>query len=195
MERPRLRDAQREFTRQLLMEVAIEVFEAVGYANATVEDIAKAARATRATFYQYFDSKRDIIAAIVERMRVEGTAMLSSLLDQQPLTRESVHRWLTDVAAYYAANRALMRATLEATAGDRDLSARTATAQQGFIALLAEHLADVPGQSAEVRATLLEAQREAVMQWWIIRGWPIDGDGVIEQLTDSWSQALGAPPE
>ena len=55
-------------------------------------------------------------------------------------------------------------------------------------------MAPTPGRSAHVRAALLEAQRDAIMRWWIIKGWPIDGDAVIEELTDLWADALGAEP-
>ncbi len=45
--RPRLRAAQKEMTRRLLVKTALELFEAKGYAATTIDDIANAAGTTQ----------------------------------------------------------------------------------------------------------------------------------------------------
>src|ERR1700756_4261765 len=54
---PSLREAQKEFTRQRLLDAAEELFESVGYRSATIEEIANRAGANRATFYLHFQGK------------------------------------------------------------------------------------------------------------------------------------------
>ncbi|MFD0474935.1 TetR family transcriptional regulator [Nonomuraea thailandensis] len=46
----RLREAQKEMTRKLLLDSGVELFVSKGYAATTVDDIASAAGTTRVTF-------------------------------------------------------------------------------------------------------------------------------------------------
>jgi AcrR family transcriptional regulator len=59
--------------RAQILDVAKQVFATRGYHEANVEHICKAARIGRGTLYQYFDNKRDVLLAVVNRMceRVE----------------------------------------------------------------------------------------------------------------------------
>src|SRR3989442_1789694 len=59
-----LREAQRELTRQRLLDAASQVFQEKGYENTTVEAIVAAAKVSRATFYLHFDSKADVMKVL-----------------------------------------------------------------------------------------------------------------------------------
>jgi AcrR family transcriptional regulator len=62
--RPRLdRDARRE----LILDVAAEVFLEEGFANASMSTIAARLGGSKGTLYNYFKSKNDLFAAYVER--------------------------------------------------------------------------------------------------------------------------------
>ena len=190
--RPPLREAQREFTRRLLTEVALEVFERDGYANATVDEIVKAANATRATFYQYFSSKREVIGALLATMNEDGAALFVRAFElEAPPTRATVRRWLEDGAAWYARNRGAIKAVRDAAAEHPELTDEIAHLRRQFIGALARQLAPAR-YGAELRATLLEAQREQLMQWWLVEDWPVDREAALEALTDVWAEALGA---
>jgi AcrR family transcriptional regulator len=189
--RPSLREAQREFTRRLLMEVAVEVFERNGYANTTIDDIVTAANATRATFYQYFSSKREIVAALVDEMGAKGAEMFEAFTSVEPPTRQSVRVWLESIADFYREFRTVMGATMPAAAQDSELAQRVVEVQARFISSLAGRLPPDARHSSLVRATLLEAQRDRIMEWWIINGRDVGGDEVLDALTDIWSAALG----
>src|SRR3954471_19192884 len=54
-----------EATRRKLVASATELFRTEGYANTTVPDIAKHARVSLPTFYQYFGEINDVVAVIV----------------------------------------------------------------------------------------------------------------------------------
>ena len=54
-------------TRELLLEVARQLFAKVGVTNTTMNDIAKAAQRGRRTLYVYFRSKEDVYFAVVEQ--------------------------------------------------------------------------------------------------------------------------------
>lgn len=53
-------------TRARLVEVACDVFARLGYTNTTHADLAAAAGIGRTTFYEYFDSKEDLLVHVVE---------------------------------------------------------------------------------------------------------------------------------
>ena len=61
-----MREQQRAFTRRRLMEVAQQLFAAQGYPETTVDDIARAAGASRATFYLHFKSKAELMGASID---------------------------------------------------------------------------------------------------------------------------------
>ena len=61
----------REARRKQLVDVAIKIFAKKGYSAASVNDIAKAARVARGTFYLYFKDKADVLAAVLENYRME----------------------------------------------------------------------------------------------------------------------------
>ena len=67
-------DASRPMSRQAsarreqILEAAIEAMARKGFHETSIGDIASRARASRATVYQYFGDKRDILAAIGQRV-------------------------------------------------------------------------------------------------------------------------------
>jgi AcrR family transcriptional regulator len=62
-----LRQQQAAFTRDRLLEAGRQVFSASSYLSATVDEIARAAGASRATLYLHFKGgKRELAAALLE---------------------------------------------------------------------------------------------------------------------------------
>lgn len=57
---------RRELVRQELLTKAAEIFEAKGYAQATIQDVAESLDMSRSSLYHYFQSKDDILLALVE---------------------------------------------------------------------------------------------------------------------------------
>jgi AcrR family transcriptional regulator len=55
-------------THDRILGCALRVFERRGHREATIDDIARAARASRATVYQYFESKTEILVALSVRL-------------------------------------------------------------------------------------------------------------------------------
>ncbi|WP_308163433.1 TetR family transcriptional regulator [Nocardia alni] len=56
-----LRDRKRERTRRALLEAAVEMFESRGYEATTVAEIAAAAEVGTRTFFNYFESKEELL--------------------------------------------------------------------------------------------------------------------------------------
>jgi AcrR family transcriptional regulator len=191
--RPTLREAQKAFTRQLLIQAALEVFERDGYANATVDEIVKAASATRATFYQHLSGKRDVITALYEDLNEEGRVQFVNAWapDSGRPTRASIREWLEDVVNWYRRHAASLRAIREAASQERDEPLET----QGLrlaAADLAPHL-DTAGArwAPELHALALLVQLDTFLKLWILNGVEVDEDAALEMLTGIWAEALG----
>ncbi len=190
-ERRSLRAQQREFTRRLLLDAALETFEDVGYANATVDEIATRAKATRKTFYQYFTGKADVASVVGDILIEKADTYFETLTGAQPLTRAAVRAWLERVAEFFREHRTLLKALIDASAEEPELHRRSAATQQRYIALYERYLKPDPRHSSRVRAHLLEAQRDMIMRWWLLESWDLDGDEVLDALADIWADALG----
>jgi AcrR family transcriptional regulator len=69
--------ARGERTRSRLLEAGEEVFGRRGYHDASIADITQGAGVAQGTFYLYFDSKRDLMRAVVEERGHELRANLA----------------------------------------------------------------------------------------------------------------------
>jgi AcrR family transcriptional regulator len=81
----RQREQQREETRQRVYESALAIFRRDGVADATIDDIAKAAEVSRGTFYVYFPTKEDVLAEMLARSEARHADHLRELAVQTPL--------------------------------------------------------------------------------------------------------------
>lgn len=70
------KEREREFRRQLLAETALELFKEQSYETVTMQDIATAAECGKATLYQYFGSKEEFLAFILEQAQRDLVAQL-----------------------------------------------------------------------------------------------------------------------
>jgi AcrR family transcriptional regulator len=66
-----LREKQKATRTQRILDVAFHLFRTVGYEAARIEDIAVGAELSVGTFYNYFQSKADVLLAMVT-LEVEG---------------------------------------------------------------------------------------------------------------------------
>ncbi|WP_043661552.1 TetR/AcrR family transcriptional regulator [Thermocrispum municipale] len=85
--------------RELLLDVAEQVFGTLGYAGTTMAELAKAAGVTRPTVYAYFSSKDEVFRALADRVRKE----FLRLQEQPPLTEPPAAMVRQIVAQYLAA--------------------------------------------------------------------------------------------
>ncbi len=87
-------------TRERILARAADLFVAEGYHDTSIEAVAKAVGGSRATVYQYFESKREIFLELAAACRpavFEHARSLRRLGPDEDGLRE-LHRWLTDWA-------------------------------------------------------------------------------------------------
>ncbi len=108
-----LRERQREQTHQHLLTVAAELFGTDGFNATSIEDIAKAAGAGRATVYSYFPTKEAILAAIVEQMWADAEELYAEFGALESWSRIEVRRWLLNVLERWEEDRSRRQAAME----------------------------------------------------------------------------------
>jgi AcrR family transcriptional regulator len=96
---PRLtRAEQRRRTREKLLESALEVFEARGYAESSLEEIAERAGFTRQAIYSNFSGKGDLLLEIVEQRFRAHIARIEAIVAEGT----SAKRKATDIGAVFS---------------------------------------------------------------------------------------------
>src|SRR5579862_7519982 len=85
-------------TRAKLLTAAQFIFARDGFEASRLEDIAARAGFTRGAFYANYDSKEDLLFALMERVITEKVESIRALLDR----RESPHERLQALREYYA---------------------------------------------------------------------------------------------
>jgi AcrR family transcriptional regulator len=68
----------------LILEASREVFLNRGYAGTTIDEITKAAGVSRASFYTYYPSKRDVLLAVGARSASEGLKLVKTVSSLEP---------------------------------------------------------------------------------------------------------------
>jgi len=198
-----LRQAQKLFTHNLLLEVAIEVFQRDGYVNATVDQIVTEASATRATFYQHFGGKIDVIRAILDENHRAGAQMMGAAVARWRAGGGSadVSSWLNSCFEWYEARRGTLQAIDDAAAEDRTIRENRQDAMHVEIDVLADYLTEIesPVRPHYLYAIALLLELDEFMRFWIVSRVPerlgrsIDRDEALELLTRIWCDALLIP--
>jgi len=100
---PGRRELHKAATRRALQDAALRMFEAGGYGQTTVRDIAEAAGVTERTFFRYFRSKEDLV--------------LGEVFDLIPVLQEQVRRRPAGEDPYTAVLNALFAVAAERGSG------------------------------------------------------------------------------
>ncbi|MGA9284578.1 MAG: TetR/AcrR family transcriptional regulator [Solirubrobacteraceae bacterium] len=80
------REQQRRQTRERLLSSALEVFEAHGYAESSLEEISERAGYTRKAVYSNFTGKSELLLEIVEQRFQSHIDRIEALLDKETST-------------------------------------------------------------------------------------------------------------
>lgn len=193
-ERLSLREAQRELTRNQIMAGARMCFLRKLYTEVSVEEIAAEARVSRATFYNHFDDKKSLLAAMVDHFLQPIGDTYRQLLLIQPHCRAQVADWVQMAFESRGKLRDDIRIAQQASILDPALS-------QLFFATLYEVVEKL---TPMVMVRRPEADRWQVhTRLWIacraldgltaeilVAGRPLDRQAAVAELTLLWCNAL-----
>ncbi|WP_110205184.1 TetR/AcrR family transcriptional regulator [Nocardioides daejeonensis] len=192
--RPSLQDERRELVRRRLEEGAVEVFAERGYAAASIDQVAKAAGLSRATFYLHFANKADLVIGLWGDLRVQLLDLYDELCDAAVIDEAFLEKWLDASFDFYANNKTALLAVHEAIALEAEV-AEMYRLRMGEITAkvgpLIERSLGVSKAKAELRAALLTMQHERFSHFWLLRGMPFERAAANEVLAQLWAQQMG----
>lgn len=110
--------AQRTIAR--IITATREVFLTRGYAGTTIDEIARAANVSRASFYTYFPTKRDVLLTVGARAASDATDVVERLTSMGS-TRAGLAAWTHDYFAYLDINGSFAFAWTQAAHEDETI--------------------------------------------------------------------------
>jgi AcrR family transcriptional regulator len=188
-----LREAQKQLTRERLLDAAAELFSTQGYGATTIEDIATAAGATRATFYLHFPSKSDVVHGFYAAL-VEYDPDYADLVEaaRHP-TQDGLHCWLRRFVDGLDNQRAYWIALGEAAGADPDARAALDADWNRSAEKLASGLQQArgwPPDHARLIAVVLKRQLDVANDSWLRSHWDAEREPLFGVLARMWLIAL-----
>lgn len=109
-------------TRERILEAARKLLKGDGYADFTVDRVAREADVSRATMYYQFDSKTGLLEALFDDLAVRGriTDLPDAFREADPLA--GLERFIDIVTRFYASDRVLLRRLRGLAAMDPDFA-------------------------------------------------------------------------
>jgi AcrR family transcriptional regulator len=183
-------------TRRLLLEKALELFQAKGYFATTIDDIAAGAGTTRTTFYMHFASKAQLMQDLVAELDEIFTSADDPPLRQVVRSgdRRLIRAFIETKADQWPVTRSYVLVANQAAAVEPDIAA---IKEQWYEATIAEmqHGLDDAGRfdpaTRRIRCSLAFGQLEYLSVRWMLRGWSVvDRETALGVLVDSWCHLL-----
>lgn len=193
-----LREQQKRFTRQRLIEAALAVIEERGYAAATIDDIVAAAGASRATFYLHFKNKLELMRGLLDVLAADGLQKWERLAGLGDPTWQQLRDWVEhDAATYYERNRAIIAAVEQAVASEPELASQEVASRLAAITVVLEKFlgtwSEQDLEQARLRCVMLMLELDRFCILWIVHRADYQQDLVLDALTDSWWAAMNPP--
>ncbi len=97
-------EAVRTVRREAFIEAAQRLMQTRGYEQMSIQDLLDELDASRGAFYHYFDSKQELLEAVIERMVDAGLASIAPVLERHDLSATAklvgifngIGRWKTE---------------------------------------------------------------------------------------------------
>lgn len=187
--KPSLRLEQQQETRRKLVQAALTVFSNRGYQDATVQDISRAAGASRATFYLHFNSKAEVIAAAWKDLLVGKMAPLyEKLNDIDPNDADQLGQWLNTMLRNWEEDRNFAIASNQALSDDPELAEVWMDGVHTFYDAASVFTARMRcgPERAPLRFVLLCSQLDRIVFHWLSRETAFAREDLVRELTESW---------
>ena len=192
-----IRERHRQITRSAILDAAHAVFHEHGLRAATIDQITRAARINRATFYLHFKDKLEVAANLARRLVAVHKEHYGELAALRSPTRASVRKWVERYLAFVEEERLLTAILTEAT------SAEPAFAQEYLDYLgrivdtrLETLLARATGKPREVlrsKLILLQMMMTQYGYYTVGQALTFPGKFPIDALADIWWNEVFSP--
>lgn len=190
-----LREAQKQMTRELLLDSGLALFTEKGYQATTIEDIAGAAGTTRTTFYLHYASKSTLLLELLGRASAEVIAADRLPLEECVASGEAsrLRGWLDHNFDNWPKLRPYLLPAYEAAPTDVDVHEALIGWFEDTIAAMHRGL-DRAGRfdpaDRRPRCVLAFGQFEYLAHRYFSLGWRTPRADMLRNITDSWAYLL-----
>jgi AcrR family transcriptional regulator len=198
--------------RQEIIDAAQRLVYAKGYDQMSIQDILDELKISKGAFYHYFDSKGDLLEALIDRMRLDVEPIILPIVNDPALpTLTKIHRLFDTVGRWKTARKEHLISLLRAWYADENAIVRQKSAAsvfKWFTPLLAGVIRQgtqdgvlttaFPDQAAEIVLSVLWSLGETFKDL-IFGSEPPEekkqqAARVVAAYNDAMERMLGAPP-
>ncbi|WP_232303923.1 TetR/AcrR family transcriptional regulator [Pseudofrankia sp. DC12] len=180
--------------------MATEIVGERGFAATSIDDIVKAAGASRATLYAHFDSKDAILREIVQRMWGDVEEQYVAFGQLPDWSREQIRQWLQGFALAHRRdirrNLAAVEAWVHALVGEAQ---EQYTRQIAHVRSNRELWSHLDTQTADARASMLVSMLQGEFARYSLNRLDTindrDLEAFIDRLTDGVRDLLAVPDD
>lgn len=169
----RASEARRAAVRDVLTDVAMELFRQNGFDDITVEAITTAAGVSLRTFYRYFPSKEDLLVHWALRTSQYFAASLDGRPIEEPIRQASFRAAATWSARQEQETQDLINVLERSPSARAAVNGRIVEQFQALVARAIAHRTgehDGPGSDAELLAAVVVAVVSTSTRQWMIEG-------------------------
>jgi AcrR family transcriptional regulator len=189
-----LRRQQRDFTRQRLVDAARELFVRNGTRGTSIDDIARAAGTSRATFYAHFTDKQDVIREFARSMWETAFTVYRRFGQLRDWNHQTIGGWMRELFDAWDQNADTTYIVLQEMPNElrADFLAQT---EHRVDALMSDSplWSRFAPDEARRRAAMLIFQLERCMDAAQYGGWQDDREALFRTLVDIWVLTLNSP--
>jgi AcrR family transcriptional regulator len=189
-------------TRARLLDAAQEEFEATGFLDARISDIAERAGLSHGSFYHYFESKEQVFREVAE---AHGARLIAPDANPEPRVTtdqpelERIRRANRRFLQRYRENAPIMGVIEEVSRYNEHVNAAKIERQKHFaeqtetaIRRLQEQGVADTNVDPEIAAFALGSMIGRFAELWLVEKWAdYDFDAAADQLTLLWANAIG----
>jgi len=182
--------AQRTIAR--IIDATREVFMTRGYAGTTIDEIARVADVSRASFYTYFPSKREVLLAVGATAAAEAQALIDSFAEHAG-SRAGLREWCRQFMEQLDVNGPFAMAWPVAAMEDEDIRLAGMKRHTVLCRNLGKAVMASTGKTVDDPATIgliVHSMFERVWRYGELYREAVDRDAVIKQLANAiWGLA------
>lgn len=193
-----LRDQQKELTRTRLIDAARELFNELGVQHTTIDQIARHAGTTRATFYLHFENKAEIASHFVSIYSEEAVTGIRAMFTAGRASKASIAAWLRDVSVFCQSHGTNLVEIEPLLVGEKDYMSKMVRDSHGVVLAGFEPFiarfrgAEQDRVRAELLLQLILTQRYLFIG--VIHEIEFPEKRVFDSLVDMWHRILSRTP-
>jgi AcrR family transcriptional regulator len=169
--------------REAFVDAGLRLMQAKGYEQMSIQDVLDAVEASRGAFYHYFDSKQELLEAMVGRIADQALAVVAPVVEDPTLTAiAKLQRFFGGIAQFKTDRKALMLEFIKVWISDdnaivREKVRRTITSRVAAVLgrIVEQGIAegvfeiDSPGETATVLMMLMSGFQDTATELFLAR--------------------------